>query len=124
MKTAMTLLIVFVMLASCFAQSPSAKWQVATIVAVKFHSPAAGEDAAVAQYDVTLKVGNAEYIVLYVPQDGTLNSVGYHPGMDCLVLIGADTIKFNDLLGRTRELPIISGRLRSAKIPLKKPDKP
>jgi hypothetical protein len=93
-------------------------------MAVKAHPPAAGEDAPAVRYDVTLKVGNTEYVVLYVPPDGTLKEiVEYRLGMDGLVLVGTDTIKYNDMLARTREVPIISRRTIPPKSTEKKPEK-
>ena len=123
MKTALTFFFSFVMLTSCFGQSTSTKWQVATIMDIKAHPPAAEDEAAPVQYYVTVRVDNTEYVVLYVAPDANLKDViGYYPGMDGLVLVGADKIKYNDMLGRTRELPIISRRAISAKSPEKKTD--
>ena len=124
MRTALTFVFSLVMLTSCFGQSPSAKWQVATIMDIKADLPAAGEEAPAVRYHVTVRVDNTEYIVLYVPPDPNLKDIiGYHPGMEGMVLVGADNIKYNDILGRTRELRIMNRRAISAKIPEKKPDK-
>jgi len=91
------------------AKSSSPKWQVATIMAVKDHPPAKGEDAKAIGYDVTVRVGKMEYIVLYVPPDGiNKEPILSRLGIDGLVLVGKDTIKYNDDLGNTREVPIIS----------------
>jgi hypothetical protein len=84
-------------------------------MAAKLHQPASGEnDPGVVRYDVTLRVGNIEYVVLYTPPDQS-NIVEYRLGRDGLVLVGTDTIKFNDMLGRPREVPI----LRRQTIPAK-----
>ncbi len=124
MRRAVIFLLSFLVAASCFGQSPPAKWQVATIMAVKSHPPAEGENAPAVRYDVTLKVGNTEYVVLYVPPDGTLKEiVEYRLGMDGLVLVGTDTIKYNDMLARTREVSIISRRTIPAKSSEKKVEK-
>ena len=124
MRTALTFFFAFVMLTSCFGQSPSAKWQVATIMDVKAQPPAAAEETSAVRYYVTVRVDTTEYVVLYVPPDASLKDIlEYHPGMDGLVLVGADTIRYNDMLGRTREVPIISRRAVPAKSPEKKPDK-
>ncbi len=121
MRVAVTLLFSLVMVASSFGQSASAKWQVATIMEVKAHPAAAGEvTSEEVRYDITLRVGNTEYVVLYVPPDGTLKEiVKYRLGIDGLVLVGADTIKYNDMLGTTREVPILSRRTVAAKSPKK-----
>lgn len=124
MRTVLTFFFSFVMLTSCFGQSPSTKWQVATIMDIKAHSPAAGEEAPAIRYYVTVRVDNTEYVVSYVPPDPSLKDViEYHPGMDGMVLVGADSIKYNDMLGRTREIPIISRHVLPVKSPEKKPDK-
>jgi hypothetical protein len=98
------------------AKSSSAKWEVATIMAVKAHPPAKGDDTNAVRYDVTVRVGNAEYIVLYAPPDGIdKDLVLTRLGIDGLVLVGKDTIKYNDDLGNTQEVPIISHRVIPAK---------
>ncbi len=124
MRKAMTFLFAFVMLASCFGQSTSTKWQVATIMNIKAYPPAVGENAPAGRYYVTVRVENTEYVVLYVPPDPNLKDIiGYHPGKDGMVLVGTDTLKYNDILGRTREVPIISRRAISANSAEKKLDK-
>ncbi len=112
MKTSWIALFFFLAAAACFADS-SAKWQVATITEVKIHTQAGGDSSTAVQYDVTLKVGKTEYVVLYAPPDGT-DRVRYLVGMDRLVLVGEKTIKYNDLLGTTGELPILRHRQLSA----------
>ena len=98
------------------AKSSSEKWQVATIMDVKVHSPAPGEDANA--YDVTVRVGNTEYVVLYAPPDGSFrDEVRYRLGIDSLVQVGTDSIKYNDMLGKTYEVPIISRRTIAVKSP-------
>ena len=100
------------------AKSSAEKWQVATILDVKVHPPAPGGDANAIAYDVTVRVGNAEYVVLYVPPDGSFQeAVKYRIGIDSLVLVGTDSIKYNDTLGTTYEVPIISRRAIAAKNP-------
>jgi len=100
------------------AKSSSEKWQVATIMDVKVHPPAPGGDANAIAYDVTVRVGNTEYVVLYVPPEGSFkDAVKYKVGIDALVLVGTDTIKYNDMLGKTYEVPIISRRTIAAKSP-------
>ena len=51
-------------------------WQVATIMEVKAYPLAAGEDASSVRYDVTVRVGSAEYVVLYVPRHGAFKGRG------------------------------------------------
>ena len=100
------------------AKSSSEIWQVATIMDVKAHQPAPGGASSAIAYDVTVRVGNTEYVVLYVPPDGSFQeAVKYRIGIDSLVLVGTDTIKYNDMLGTTYEVPIISRRTIAAKSP-------
>jgi hypothetical protein len=89
-------------------------YQAGTIVDVKPHPAAqAGDDAAQAkkdeapQYDLSVKVGNKIYVVLYTPPPGQ-NYPELGVGMDRTVLVDGDTLKVNDLLGRTRTMPILS----------------
>ena len=84
---------------------PAAKYQVGTITDVSVHqaSEAAASDAT--SYDVSVKVGDTIYVVLYTPQLGE-QTVKYIAGRELLVLVGKNTIRYNDILGRSRELPI------------------
>ena len=122
MRTALTLLLSLLLAVTCFGQSSAAKWKVATITGVKVHEPAAGNDSSAPQYEVTSRIENTEYVVLYVaPQGSPPDIARYRLGQDIPVLVGTDTIKYSDLTGTTREVPILSRR----KIPTtaaKKPD--
>lgn len=112
MKTALAIFASVLMLGSCFAQqSPAVKWQVATIMDVKASRPVEGEDTPVLRYYVTIRVGDTEYVALYIPPAGTIKDhIEYKVGSDKLVLIGEDTIKYHDLLGTTHEVPIVVRR--------------
>jgi len=66
-----------------FSQSTS-KYQVATITDVKTHQDS-GSD--VVRYDVSVKVGDTIYVVLYTPPLG-LTTVKYAAGRELLVLVG------------------------------------
>jgi hypothetical protein len=88
-----------------FSQSTS-KYQVATITDVKTHQDS-GSD--VVRYDVSVKVGDTIYVVLYTPPLG-MNTVKYAAGRELLVLVGKKTITYNDILGQSQEVPILSQR--------------
>jgi len=89
-----------------FCQSAS-KWQIATITEVKPH-PAAGEDASdPTSYDVFVKVGDTIYMVRYTTPAGEIPPK-YAAGHDLLVLVGKNTITYNDMLGRSFQVPIES----------------
>lgn len=89
-----------------FCQSTS-KYQVGTITDVKTHQEAGGGTRGAASYDVSVKVGETIYVVRYTPPLGE-ETVKYSPGRDLLVLVGKRTITYNDILGRTYEVPIES----------------
>ena len=93
---------------SALCQSAS-KWQIATITEVKPH-PAAGDDASdPTSYDVSVKVGDTIYVVLYTQPLGELPAK-YATGHELLVLVGKNTITYNDMLGRSLQVPIESQR--------------
>ena len=106
-------------LVMCFAAAKSPAqdkkiYQAGTVVDVKpHHAETAGGDAAKAtnaepqQYDLSFKVGNKIYVVLYTPPPGQ-NYPELGLGMDRTVFVDGDTLKVNDLLGRTRSMPILS----------------
>src|SRR5215472_1018246 len=80
---------------AAFCQNQSSRYEPATITAVTRHPNAPGEPD-VARYDVTLKVGSNIYVALYTPPPGQ-NTVQYAAGMDVLVLIENNTIRFTKL---------------------------
>jgi len=87
----------------------SPKYQVATITDVKPHQVASGTSSDVVSYDVCVKVADTIYVVLYTPPLGN-NTVKYATGRDLLVLVGENTITYNDILGQSLEVPIVSRR--------------
>ena len=93
---------------TAFSQSTS-NYEVATIMDVKVHQTAGDPSSDVTSYDVTLKVENTLYVVLYTPplQQST---VKYATGRNLLVSIGKTKITSNDMLGRSVDSPILSQR--------------
>lgn len=99
-------LVVLILVTTVFAQS-SANYQPGTITAVTPHQAAPGEQgSAVPQYDVSVKVGNTVYVVLYTPPNGA-NSVQYSAGFNVLVSVGTDTLIINNKLADKTEVPIL-----------------
>ena len=87
----------------------TSKWQIAIITEVKPH-PAAGEDASdPITYDVSVKVGDTIYLVRYTTPSGEI-APKYASGHELLVLVGKNTITYNDMLGRSLQVPIESQR--------------
>ena len=106
---------------SAFGQSTS-KYQVATITEVKTHQSAGGGATDPASYDVSVKVGDTIYVVLYTPPLGE-ETVKYAAGRELLVLVGKRTIRYNDILGQSFEVPI-EGQKSPAKPKQAKPVSP
>jgi hypothetical protein len=89
------------------SQVPSSKYQPGTVTAVATHPSAPGEpDSNVARYDVSVKVGDTVYVVVYTPPNGA-NGVEYSAGLGLLVLVGSNTLTFNSKLTGTTVVPIV-----------------
>ena len=87
---------------------PSAKYEVATIIDVKLHQSAGdSSSSAAATYDISVKVGDTIYVVLYTDTLGT-NTVKYVAGREALVHVGKNAITYNDISGQSHEVPILS----------------
>lgn len=100
--------VVLICLATFQASSQSMpKYQVATIVDVKTHQSLDASASDSTKYDVSLQVSNTIYTVLYAAPFG-VDTVKYKTGRDLLVLVGSKTITYNDLLGQSVEVPIMS----------------
>ena len=98
----------FLLTLPAFCQSTS-KYQVATITEVKARQ-AAGEGASdPTSYDISVKVADTIYVVLYTTPLSELPPK-YAVGRELLVLVGKDTITYNDMLGRSLQVPIESQR--------------
>ena len=78
-----------------------------TITKVTAHQAAGIGASDAASYDVSVKVGDTIYMVLYTPALGE-DTVKYAAGRDLLVLVGKNTITYNDILGRSFAVPIES----------------
>jgi hypothetical protein len=96
-------LILLIALPAC-CQS-TAKYEPATVMKVTPHQ-SDSTDSSNEQYDVSLRVGNTLYTVLVTQPPGTI-SVQYREGRQLLVLASSKAIKFNDMLGRSFEVPIL-----------------
>jgi hypothetical protein len=100
------LFLIFLTMFPAFGQSTS-KYQVGTITEVKAHQAVGSGASDAASYDVSVKVGDIIYVVLYTPALGE-DTVKYVAGRDLLVLVGKHTITYNDILGRSFAVPIES----------------
>ena len=93
---------------------PSSKYQPGTIMAVAAHQSSGQAETNITKYDVSVKVGNTTYLVLYAPLNGS-NTVTYALGDELLVLVGSDTLAFNSPASGKIEVPILSRETLPAK---------
>ena len=100
------LVCIFLSTFPAFCQSTS-KYQVGTVTEVKVHQAAGSGISDATSYDVSVKVGDTIYVVLYTPPLGE-ETVKYSAGRDLLVLVGKSTIRYNDILGQSFDVPIES----------------
>ena len=82
------------------------KYQVGTITAAQCHHDA-DADARVTRCEVSVRVGKTAYGVLAAAPVGT-NNGRYETGREFQVLVGEDTITYNDMLGNSFHVPILS----------------
>jgi hypothetical protein len=87
------------------------KWQVGTIAAVQCHQVADAVSSNTS-CEVSLKVGDTVYVALYKPPFG-IDTV-FATGRELEVLIGEKTLMFNDLLGDSYQVPILSRTIVTA----------
>jgi hypothetical protein len=93
---------------AALGQSTS-KYQVAIITEVKARQVAGDSASDASSYDVSVKVGDTIYVVLYTQPLGEIPAK-YATGHELLVLVGKNTITYNDILGRSLQVPIESQR--------------
>jgi hypothetical protein len=95
--------------AFALGQSPQSQYQVGTIMKVVPHRASSGQGAPsnTEPYDISIKVGNTLYTVLYTPPPG-VNSTPYTAGLEPMVLVKDDTLVFNSRLTGSTELPILN----------------
>jgi hypothetical protein len=85
------------------------KYQLAMITEVKPRQATGGGTSDPISYDVSVKVGDTIYVVLYAQPLGEIPAK-YETGRELLVLVGNKTITYNDMLGRSLQVPIESQR--------------
>lgn len=96
----------------CFSMLPVlsqsvSNYQVGTITAVKPHQSATGNGDDAVNYDVSVRVGDTIYLVLYKPPVGA-SPIKYAAGRNLLVMVGEKTIHYNNIVGESLEVPIVS----------------
>ena len=89
------------------APDTSSSYQPATITDVKPHSNTEAPDPSQMVYEVSVKVNGTTYVILTTPPPGEWTLL-HVVGRELLVQVGEKTITWNDILGRSHEVPIIS----------------
>jgi len=107
MRECIVIFVVMVAIVPCSSETVTSKYQPGTIMRVVRHQDGPEQHGDTAQYDVSVKVGNTTYVVLYTPPNGA-NGVEYSAGLGILVMVGRDTLTFNSKISGTTELPILS----------------
>ena len=107
MRRCLGVMLVCVAVLSALGQPPSSNYQPATIMVVTAHQSPGQSGTDVTQYNVSVKVGDTTYVVLFTPPNGS-NTVKYAVGDDLLVLVGSKTLTFNNPGGGKTEVPILS----------------
>lgn len=108
MRRAIALIVLCLLTFPALSQSTS-KYQIAVVTEVKPHEAAGDSASDQPRYDVSVKVGDTIYVVLYTQPWGELPAK-YATGHELLVFVGKDTITYNDMLGRSLQVPIVSRR--------------
>jgi hypothetical protein len=108
-------LLICVAVTPALCQIVPSKYEPGTIRAVERHqSQPTDSEATSTQYDVTVRIGDIEYVVLYTPPHGS-NTVEYSAGHELLFSVGKETLTLATPGTREEnaELPI----LRTTKLP-------
>jgi len=111
MRGLLVVLLTFLATDMAVCQSDSPKYQPGTIVAVERHQNASSDSSPPTQYDVSVRIDDTVYVVLYTPPYGS-NTVEYSPGIERLFSVGPDSLRYPEHEGHA-ELPI----LRTTKLP-------
>lgn len=98
-----------------FAQSrESESWTVGTILDVQERPGAKAVEASAGTYDVSVKVGDTIYVVLYVAPAGR-EGLQYRVGRELPVLVRGKTLVFTDVRGDVKKVPILSHKKAPSK---------
>ena len=102
-----TLIILLPALVLAQSSSTSLTYQPATIIAVNPHRYPGNSNPNDALYDVSVKVKRTLYVVVTTSPSPS-GSIQYAVGREVLVRVSDDTITWNDIMGESHEVPIIS----------------
>lgn len=106
MRHIAALLLIWAVPLTISSQTASSKYQPGTIMAVEPHEDASSGDNQSLQYEVSVRIDDNVYEVLYTPRNG-MNTVEYSVGHEFLFRVGRNTLTFPEKFGDNTELPII-----------------
>jgi len=105
--------LLFLVLQSVTAQqipeTENEEYQIATVMAVRPVDPDPEGKPAQNKYEVSLQTKDTLYTVLFTDREG-MGAIKQRPGLSVLVLVKDNTVTYNDLMGRSTSLPIISSK--------------
>ncbi len=105
-----TLMILLPALVLAQSSPTSLTYQPATIIAVKPHLSAGNSNPDDALYEVSVTVERTLYVVV-TKSPSPSGTIQYAVGREVLVKVGDDTITWNDIMGESHKVPIISRTL-------------
>lgn len=105
-------ILIFFLSVLAFGQSSpaSSTYQPATIINVRPHQSPGASNSDDALYEVSAVVGRTVYVVL-TPSPSPSGAIRYAVGREVLVHVGDNTITWNDIMGQSHEVPIVSRTL-------------
>jgi hypothetical protein len=86
-----------------------AAWQAGTLIQVKAQDNTSSGNDAAKEYNVTIQVGSKLYVASLALKNGEPD-LEYYVGMARMVLIDGDVLTFNDLLGHSHSMRILSSK--------------
>lgn len=89
------------------SSAPSSRYQPATVIQVKPYESGQAAAPGEAVYEVSIKVKGTIYVVRTKSPSGD-QTILYAIGREVLVQVSDKTIIWNDILGQSHEVPIIS----------------
>jgi hypothetical protein len=104
-----TAFLIIVCFFAVWALCETPKYEVATILEVKPHQAVEHNSLQAVTYEVSVRVRDTIFAVVYTDTLGT-GTVKFAGGYQLLVCVAKNTIIYNDILGQSQEVPIISRR--------------
>jgi hypothetical protein len=102
-------ILIFFLPVLAFAQASaiSSRYQPATVTQVKPHQSGGTSTPGEVVYEVSVRVNGTTYVILTKLPPGEPTFL-YSIGRELLVRVDENTITWNDILGQSHEVPIIS----------------